>query len=263
VYRAKGRSGGAVVAGIAKPTAREAFNDNLSDAEALVAVVHALRNRRVRRMRRELRDRLGSALDLPKKDWPNLDCIESDDLFAVFKPGSRVDRESISEPRLRPLLRQALVAGCAAIETFVGDRVMERLRGALDTDPRPTRLLDLPMTVRDWLWIDETYERRRWGLREVIEVEVRRLASPSPSQIGIAFGVVGEKSLWKRIDKRRRLRPGSSEKALNTIYERRNRIAHQGDRSGRGRAMISVEEVETDLACIAEIVDALDMETAA
>ena len=250
------------MAGKPKLTARQAFDDNLADAEALVAVVHALRNRRVRRMRRELRERLGSALDVPKKHWDDLDCVESDDLFAVFKPGSRVDRDSVSELGLRPLLRQALVAACAAVETFVGDRVMERLRGALDTDPRPTRLLDLPMTVGDWLWIEESYERRRWGLREVIEVEVRRLASPSPSQIGITFGVVGEKALWKRVDKRRGVAAGKSEQAVERIYERRNRIAHQGDRSGRGRAAITVEEVEADLACIAEIVAALDEETA-
>jgi hypothetical protein len=251
------------MAGKPKPTARQAFDDNLADAEALVAVVRALRNRRVRRMRHELRERLGSALDLPKKHWEGLDCIESDDLFAVFKPGSRVDRNSISEPSLRPLLRQALVAACAAVETFVGDRVMERLRGALDADPRPTRLLDLPMTVRDWLWIDETYERRRWGLREVVDVEVRRLASPSPSQIGVTFGIVGEKNLWKRVDGRRGVPAGGSEMALDRIYERRNRIAHQGDRSGRGRATISVDEVEADLQCIAEIVNALDKVTAA
>jgi hypothetical protein len=251
------------VAGKAKPTARQAFDDNLADAEALVRIVSALQNRRVRRMRREMRERLGSALGISKKHWDDLDCIESDDLFAVFKPGSRVDRESVSKPSLRPLLRQALVAACAAIETFVGDRIMERLRGALDSEPRPTRLLALPMTVDDWLRIDETYQRRSWGLREVVEVEVRRLASPAPSQIGIVFGIVGEKNLWKRVDKRRGKPVGTSERALGRIYERRNRIAHQGDRSGRGRAAISIDEVESDLVCIAEIIGALDTETAA
>lgn len=250
------------MAGKPKLTARQAFDDNLADAEALVAVVHALRNRRVRRMRRELRERLGSALGVPKKHWDDLDCVESEDVFAVFKPGSRIDRHAVSETGLRPLLRQALVAACAAVETFVADRVMERLRGALDADPRPTRLLDLPMTVGDWLRIEESYKRRRWGLREIVELEVRRLASPSPSQVGITFGVVGEKGLWKRVDKRRGVASGKSEKALERIYERRNRIAHQGDRSGRGRATITVDEVEADLACIAEIVAALDAETA-
>lgn len=251
------------MAGRRKPTARQAFDDNLDDAEALVSVVRVLQNRRVRRMRLELRERLGSALGLPKKDWDHLDCIESADLFAIFKPRSQVDRDSLSDKRLKPLLRQALVAACAAVETFVGDRVMERLGEALDSDPRPTRLLDLPMTVRDWLWIDETYERRRWGLREVVEVEVRRLASPAPSQIGIVFGTIGEKALWKRVDQRRGKSKGSSEGQLDKIYERRNRIAHQGDRSGRGRAAITVDEVENDLKHIAEIVNALDKETVA
>jgi hypothetical protein len=249
------------MAGTAKPTAREAFDDNLADAEALIAVARALRNRRVRRMRRELRERLGSALDVPRRDWDDLDCIESDDLFAVFKPGSQVNRESVSENNLRPLLRQALVAACAAVETFVGDRIMERLRDALDSDPRPTRLLDLPMTVEDWLRIEEKYTRRRWGLREVIEIEVRKLASPAPSQIGAAFGIVGQRNLWKRVDSRRGVASGSSEAALTRIYERRNRIAHQGDRSGRGRAAITVSEVEADLKCLADIVEALDKAT--
>lgn len=250
------------MAGRTKPTARQAFDDNVADAEALVSIVRALRSRRVRRMRREMRERLGIALGIARKHWDGLDCIESDDLFAVFKPGARVDRESVSETSLRPLLRQALVAACAAVETFVGDRIMERLRGALDSEPRPGRLLALPMTVDDWLRIEETYERRRWGLREVIEGEVRRLASPAPSQIGMAFGVVGDKNLWKRVDKRRGKPVGSSEEALERIYERRNRIAHQGDRLGRGRAAIGIDEVEADLKCIAEIIDALDKETA-
>lgn len=251
------------MAGKKKPKARQAFDDNLADAEALVAIAQALDNRRVRRMRRELRERLGDALGIPKKHWEGLDCIESDDLFAIFKPGSRVDRDAISEPRLRPLLRQALVAACAAVETFVGDRAMERLRGALDSEPRPTRLLDLPMTVGDWLWIDETYERKRWGLREVVELEIRRHASPAPSQIGLTFSIIGEKNIWKRVDKRRGVRAGTSEQSLERIYERRNKIAHQGDRLGHGRATISIQEVVADLECIASIVDALDRETAA
>src|SRR5439155_2843617 len=101
-----------------------------------------------------------------------------------------------------------------------------------------------------------------WGLREVIEVEVRRVASPAPSQIGIAFSIVGEAGLWKRVDRRRGSNVGSSEKTLDRIYLRRNQIAHQGDRSGRGRAALAVDEVESDLSCIVEIVDAIDKETA-
>lgn len=213
-------------------------------------------------MRREKRETIGEALGVPKKGWDDLDCIESEDLFAVFSPDSRLNRDAFDEKALRPLLRQALVAGCAALETFVGDRVMELYRGALDSEDRPKRLLELQMTVGDWLWIDETYERKRWGLREVVEWEVRQIASPAPAQIGEAFGIVGEKKLWKRVDSHRKVSAGSSEKTLDDLYERRNRIAHSGDRVGRGRATISGDEVRGDLECLFEIVEAIDAVTA-
>jgi hypothetical protein len=139
---------------------------------------------------------------------------------------------------------------------------MELLGGVLDSDEKPTRLLNLPMTVEDWLWIEENYQRKRWGLREVVEWEVRNIASPAPAQIGQAFGVVGQKKLWKRIDSRRKVASGNSEKTLDRLYERRNQIAHSGDRVGRGRATISSTEVRGDLKCLVEIVEALDIETA-
>jgi RiboL-PSP-HEPN len=247
--------------GVSKPTARQAFDDNIADAETLVLLAESLRNKRARKMRREKRETLGEALSIRKRDWDGLDCIESEDLFAVFPPGSRLDRSAFAEKALRPLLRQALVAGCAALETFVGDRVMELYGAALDSKDRPKRLLELPMTVRNWLWIDETYERKRWGLREVVEREVRQIASPAPAQIGEAFGIVGQKNLLKRVDGRRKVRAGSSEATLRILYERRNRIAHNGDRVGRGRATISGDEVRGDLACLVEIVSAIDAVT--
>lgn len=251
------------MAGKAKPSAREAFDYNIEDAETLVLLADALRNRRVRRMRLEKRERLGDALGVARRDRDHLDCIESQDLFAVFPPGSRLDRRAFGERSLRPLLRQALVAGCAALETFAADRVMELYRAALDAEERPRRLLELPMTVGDWLWIDETYERKRWGLREVVESEIRFRSSPAPGQIGQLFGVVGQKALWKRVDKRRKVKVGDSEAALDRINERRNRIAHAGDRVGRGRATISSEEVGADLSCIVDVVEAIQAVTGA
>lgn len=174
-------------------------------------------------MRAEKRAKLGEALGIPKKSHAELDCIESADIFAVFPPGSKISRDRFSEVALRPLLRQAVVAACAAVETFVGDRVMERFSGALDQATPPDRLLALPMTVGNWLDI-EGYERRKWGLRKAVGEEVRRrVASASPSRIGIAFSLVGEKDLWKRVDAHRQVKKGAAAAALERIYERRQR----------------------------------------
>jgi hypothetical protein len=249
------------VSGGTKRSAREAFDLNIKDAAHLVLLAESLQNTRVRRMRRERRETLGEILGIPRRDRDELDCVESADLFTILRPKSRLSRESFEEASLRPLLRQALVAACAALETFVGDRVMELYRGALDAEERPPRLLDLPMTVDDWLWIDENYTRKRWGLREVVEFQVRRIASPSPRQIGAAFGIVGEKKLWQRVDKQRGVKTKASEEVLERIYARRNQIAHTGDRVGRGRANLSAEEVNDDLACVVEVVDAISAVT--
>jgi hypothetical protein len=42
------------------------------------------------------------------------------------------------------------------------------------------------------------------------------------------------------------------------IVERRNRIAHTGDRTGRGKAQLRVGEVDRHVHNAHEIVDALD-----
>ncbi|GAA1463376.1 HEPN domain-containing protein [Nocardiopsis exhalans] len=249
--------------GTKKPTAREAFDLNMDDAKILVELAEMLTNQRRRRMRTEKRKRVGEALRYSQKEWDELECLESDSAFIVFKPGYAHWRERLDERNLRPLLRQAIVAACAAVETFCADRVMERLSGALKLKPPPPRLLELSMTVADYLRIDEQYERTQWGLRQLIELEVREKASTAPSQVGALFALVGEKGLLAKVDGKRGLAKTSTHQSLEEITERRNRIAHQGDRVGHGRATISVQEVRQDLGCLVSIVNALDQLTKA
>lgn len=250
------------MAGKSKQSARDAFEANLADANKLVSLVRAFENRRPYRMRQERRERVGDALDVKRADRGELDWVVGDDIVVIFMPKSSYSREDFAEPELRPLLRQALVAACAAVETFAADRAKERLSQTLKTDPIPARLADLPMTVADWLAIEARYERRGWGLREIIEAEFDKMASGSPSEIGKLMSAVGVKGVWNLVDTERKTKKRRSEGELTRIVERRNRIAHTGDRSGRGRAEISLAEVEGDLACVRQIVAALDAVTA-
>jgi hypothetical protein len=59
------------------------------------------------------------------------------------------------------------------------------------------------MTVHEYLDIERRYKRRACGLRQIIEAEVRKKASPAPSQIGVLFALVDQRSLWRRVDQRR------------------------------------------------------------
>ena len=244
-----------------KSSAREAFDLNIEDAKMLVELAGLLRNQRSRHMRAELRERIGKALNIARARWNDLDCLENDRVFVIFKPGHAGWRDRLDDGALRPLLRQALVAACAATETFCADRVMERYSSAMKNSPLPPRLLALMMTVEDYLVIEQTFKRRGWGLRQVVELEVRKKASPAPAQIGELFGIVGEKGLMGRVDARRGVAKGNSAAALDRIVARRNLIAHTGDRKGRGRAAITIAEVNADLKCVIDIISAIDVET--
>jgi len=249
------------VSGRGKPSAREAFDANMADAEMLVALAKMLQNKRQRRMRAELRERVGEALSIPKRKRAELECLENDQVFVAFKPGAAGLRSELNELALRPLLRQAVVAACAAVETFVADRVMENLSLAMRMDPMPPRLLAMTMTIDDWLRIEKTYTRKGFGIRQIAELEIRERSSPTPSVIGELFSVVGKKDIFKSIDLNRKVVKGTSARELDVIRQRRNKIAHEGDRKGRSRATISATEVEGYISEIMQIIDAMDRVT--
>ncbi len=246
--------------GVRKPRSREAFDLNMNDAETLVSIAKLLENERINRMPAGLRSRIGFALRIPKAKHSALECLENQQVFITFKPGSAHLRGSLTRENLRPLLRQALVAGCAAVETYVADRTMELLGPVLRAKEKPPRLLELTMTVQQYLRV-QSYQRKNWGLRDLIEDQVLVKASTSPSSIGMLMSMVGVPKVWAAVDAKRGVAKGSSEAALEAITQRRNRIAHSGDRQGRGRALITVREVERDLACLVDVVGALDHAT--
>ena len=94
---------------VTKLSPYQSFKENLEDAKTLVDYARAFRNKRNRRMRQELRYKIGDALYLPSNKRDALDCLESEDLFVVFKPNGNLRRSRFAD--LSPLLRQALVAG--------------------------------------------------------------------------------------------------------------------------------------------------------
>lgn len=239
---------------VTKPLPLAAFELNMEDARRLVLLAEALTNRRIRRMRQELRKKIGVALRIRASDQDRLDCVRSDDAFVILLPGSRLTREALSDHR--PLLRQALVAGCAAMETFVFDVAMSNLGVLLRShDAASPRLKQVPMLVGDWLYIEQHYERRRRGLRErVVSPYMSTFASTSPSKVGEVLSMLGISGWARELDKQRHVPPGESVATLDRITKRRNRIAHQGDRQGFGRAALTIEEVRSDLASLESIV---------
>lgn len=244
---------------MAKKTAREAFEDNMADAHHLVRVAKALTNVRQKRMRAELRRRVGAALALPQKDHDLLDCLQSDQLFVTFLPGSELKRQDFGDAR--PFLRQALMAAAAAAETYIYDRAMERVGGLIASLEPPKRLLDIPTDVRKVLKVLD-YTKAGWGIRVLmLEPYIKEHASTAPSQVGEMLSLMGVSEGLKKVDARRKVANGETFEFLTRFTVRRNKIAHQGDRDGRKRALLTVEEVDRDLALIVSVIRAVEFVT--
>jgi hypothetical protein len=62
----------------------------------------------------------------------------------------------------------------------------------------------------------------------------------------------------KRLDRQQGVRAGHTVKTLQRITDRRNKIAHEGDRQGRSRASITVKEIKADLTSLERIVTAIE-----
>jgi hypothetical protein len=246
------------VAGTKKLSPIEAFELNMADAHQLVKLVEGFTNQRSRRMRSELRQRVGDALRIQERLRSELDCLESDDVFVTFLPGSSLSRGDFADSR--PLLRQSLVAACAAVETYLGDKVMQQVGPLLKSETSLTpRLSMLSLSLGDWMYIEHGYQRKRWGLREiVVEPFVRENSSTAPSKVGAMLSLVGVDGWAKQLDTHRKVKGGDTVAVLERITARRNRIAHEGDRVGRGRAALTVDEVKTDLVSLKSIVDAIE-----
>ncbi|GIU86702.1 MAG: hypothetical protein KatS3mg009_1217 [Acidimicrobiia bacterium] len=245
------------MAGKLKPTPLEAFDQSMEDAELLVDLAEAFDNTRVRRMRRELRERVGSLLKLPRREWDQLDCVESADVFVVLKPGGRITRADFANRA--PLLRQAIVAGCAAFETYLGDRAIAEARKRIaGRSELPARMQAIPMTIGAWDAV-QSYRYPRRGITErVIGPWLREHVSTSPSKVGETLSLLGVDGPLHKIDGARARDKGRTEADLQRITERRNKIAHEGDRRGYTRRSIDVEAVREELRILREIVAAIE-----
>ena len=230
----------------------EAFDDNMRDAELLVSYARAFKDRRSRNMRSERRDAIGEALDIPIKDRSEIDRIESDDLFVVLKPGSNLKRDDFVD--VRPLLRQAWVAACAALETYVADIVVEYVGYALRSNNPPQRLLDISLTMGQWL---QGGKSSGWIQRDIVVEHLRHESSTAHNKIGLVLSTVGIEKWSTKVEKQLGVKKDWLKSNLERITTRRNKIAHTGDKQGRGRAKIDVEEVEEELKNIRCVVEAI------
>ena len=243
------------MAGKRQLTPIEVFEANIGDAERLIAFARALENgRRWARIERK------RAIGQSARHTESRSRLSGLCRVARCVRGHQAQERGTDRPlhgeELRPLLRQAVVAISAAIESYVAEKASTYASAALAS--RPERLKDVMVSLDAVIEIESRYQRRRVGHRAILEAFIEREASPSPTKVGIVFSTVGQKDILRLVDAHRHVSRGTSEKELATLYRRRNKIAHTGDRTPSGRAALRLAEVDTFFAQAKSIVEAME-----
>ena len=246
--------------GVKKLSPLEAFTDNINDAKELLDLAEALTNVRRRRMRRELREKVGQALRLNQGDWDELDCVESDDVFIVLKPETEFTREAFQHQRA--MLRQSVVAAATAFETYVGDKATEQVRRVIGranrTDPLPAALAKLRLRIDTWDKVNR-YDRRRRAITDhFIAPEISTRASTHPERVKELLKMTDLEDPLGLVDAVRGVPGGTTHSELLKLNQRRNRIAHSGDRVGRGKARVAPVDVRQHVDAVESIVNAVE-----
>lgn len=125
------------------------------------------------------------------------------------------------------LLRSAIVLAVSAMDAYFHDKIRYRAgKFTIDRLPKQLAGLKIPMSeVAKW---DEAGRKGNMIRRWVVEhLEVRPLQSPNA--IAEALKLVDIQSFWNTIESNSSARDVLKTQ-LNKLIERRNQIAHEGDR---------------------------------
>lgn len=245
-----------------KPTPLEAFELNMGDAVWMTDLAEALANQRTKGIYSSTRERLGDALRLSQADRAAMDVAESDDFYVIIKRGSTMSRDRLQDRTA--LLRHAVVAACAATETYFADKLIALVRPMLRTantatNPLPRALRELPLTLGDLVDLDHNYQRTRHGLSEKILVpHIQRQSSVEPDGLVKVLALAGQAKLFTAIDAELGWEKGTCNPRMSAIAKRRNVIAHTGDRKGRGRNTLTTVDTRAMTDDLTAIVHAAD-----
>ena len=135
---------------------------------------------------------------------------------------------------------------------------MEKIAPILRRNTLPKKMEEIPTTVGRLLEIENIYQRKIWGLKDIIKQDIIEQASTTPNKVGYLMSMVGIKKWAQKVDTERGLASGSTVFELTAITKRRNKIAHAADRVGSGRANLEPQETEKYLTQILSIADAIE-----
>jgi hypothetical protein len=202
---------------------------NFSVAEQLLRLYELFRDLRQDAAPNDLRLAVCKELRLP--ETAHLQHASNDQVIVVAKAQPPIPAALLTPDGGNFLLRQAVVVGCTALESFFWDALREnvltivraRRRGADEA------LRKLTLTLDDYLSL-EGYEDPEVRLQQIILKNFERGTLYDISSIERIASILTVKDYWRLVAKRCGLSDGDIKRQLGELIARRNLIAHRADR---------------------------------
>jgi hypothetical protein len=151
---------------------------------------------------------------------------------ALFR-GERanVSASFFKDRSLSLLLRQAIVAACTAMETYMNDIIRENLTKVLLKRKRnaPKKLLEINITLDDYLSI-QSFDPPEERLKQLILSKYERATLANINGINECFKLLGIENCWDGLEQVTGQNKRDIMNQVESIVKRRNDIVHRGDR---------------------------------
>lgn len=202
---------------------------NFLVAEHLLQLHELFRELREEDAEEPLRLAVCQCLSLPEQSI--LRHARNDQMVMVAKASAPIPPSLLVQNGLDFLLRQAVVVGCTAVESFFWDALREnvvtivraRKRGADES------LRKLTLTLDDFLSLD-SYEDQDARLQQIILKNFERGTLYDPSSIDKIANVLTVTRFWPTVSQKMGIPESDIKRQLADLITRRNQIAHRADR---------------------------------
>lgn len=202
---------------------------NFSVAEHLLQLHELFRGLQESKPEEPLRLAVCTCFDIPEKSI--LRHARNDQVVLVAKATAPIPPSLLVEDGINFLLRQAVVVGCTALESFFWDALRENVLTIVRARKRRAdeSLRKITLTLDDYLSLEG------WGnsderLQQIILKNYERGTLYDSSSIEDIAKILTVKDFWSQISSKTGNPDKDIKRQIGEIIQRRNQIAHRADR---------------------------------
>ena len=202
---------------------------NFSVAEHLLQLHELFRGLQEEKLDESLRLAVCTCFNIPEKSV--LRHARNEQVVLVAKATAPIPPSLLVQDGINFLLRQAVVVGCTALESFFWDALQEnvltivraRKRGADES------LREITLSLDDYLSL-EGYADSDVRLQQIILKNFERATLYDASSIENIAKILTVKDFWAKITAKTGNPDNEIKRHIGEIIQRRNQIAHRADR---------------------------------